>query len=131
MKANIMSMSINQGRPHVCQLQVQQPQLQDQNVRTHVRNAETEIQNVIRNLETELKNAVKGWIQGQNVSRAKDNELSSVINNNIFYSRDMSFHKNIEENITKLTVEKVNKAIKKYFKSFDKWTVVNAGEFKK
>jgi zinc protease len=81
--------------------------------------------------EEELKIAVKGWVQGQNVSRAKDNELSSVINNNIFYGRDMNFHKNIEENITKLTVEKVNKVIKKYFKPFDEWTIVNAGEFKK
>ena len=36
--------------------------------------------------EEELKNAVNGWVQEQNVSRAKDNELSSLINNNIFYS---------------------------------------------
>jgi len=81
--------------------------------------------------DDELKNAVKGWVQGQNVSRAKDNELSSMINNDIFYSRDMNFNKTIEENVKNLTVEKVNTAIKKYFKPFDKWTVVNAGEFKK
>jgi zinc protease len=81
--------------------------------------------------EDELKNAVKGWVQGQNVSRAKDNELSNVINNNIFYVRDMNFHKNIEEKVTSLTVDDVNKVIKKYFKPFDEWTVVNAGEFKK
>lgn len=79
----------------------------------------------------ELSNAVKGWIQAQSVSRAKDNELSSVINNNIFYKRDMNFQKNIEEQVSKLTVEKVNAVIKKYFKPFDQWTVVNAGEFNK
>lgn len=80
--------------------------------------------------EEELKNAVKGWIQGQTVSRAKDNEISSLINNNLYYNRDISFQKNLEENMKKLTVEDVNRSIKKYFKNYDKWTVVNAGDFK-
>src|SRR5690606_36384192 len=31
--------------------------------------------------QEELANAVNGWVQGENVSRAKDNELSSLINN--------------------------------------------------
>lgn len=81
--------------------------------------------------QEELDNAVKGWVQAQNLSRAKDGELSSVINNNIFYSRDMSFQKNIEKNIKGLTVAKVNKAIKKHFKPLDKWTVISAGDFNK
>jgi zinc protease len=81
--------------------------------------------------EEELKNAVNGWIQGENVSRAQDNELSSLINNNIFYDRTMAFHKDMEEKIAKLTVADVNKAIKKYIQPYEKWTVVNAGDFKK
>lgn len=81
--------------------------------------------------EDELKVAVKSWVQGQNVSRAKDNELSSVINNNLYYDRDMMFQKGIEDKVTSLTVEDVNKVIKKYFKTFDNWTVVNAGDFEK
>ncbi|MGB1170330.1 MAG: M16 family metallopeptidase [Flavobacteriaceae bacterium] len=80
--------------------------------------------------EEELKNAVNGWIQGQTVSRAKDNEISSLINNNLYYERDMSFQKELEEKMRNLTVEDVNRAIKKYFKTYDKWTVVNAGDFK-
>ena len=79
--------------------------------------------------EEELKVAVTSWVQGQNVSRAKDNELSGLINNNLYYDRDLSFQKSIEEKVTKLTVEDINKVIKKYFKTFDKWTVVNAGDF--
>lgn len=79
--------------------------------------------------EDELKVAVTSWVQGQNVSRAKDNELITLINNNLYYDRDMSFHKSIEDMATSLTVADVNKAIKKYFKTFDKWTVVNAGDF--
>ncbi len=79
--------------------------------------------------EEELKVAVNSWVQGQNVSRAKDNELSGTINNNLYFDRDMMFQKNIEDQVTSLTVNDVNKVIKKYFKTFDKWTVVNAGDF--
>ena len=77
-----------------------------------------------------MKSAVNGWVQAQNVSRAKDNELSSVINNNLYYERDLNFQKNLEANVSKLTVESVNKAITKHFKTYDQWTVVNAGDFK-
>ena len=80
--------------------------------------------------QEELENAVNGWTQAQNVSRAKDNELSSLINNNIFYERDMSFHKDLETKVNKLTVADVNAAIKKYIRTYDKWSVVNAGDFK-
>lgn len=80
--------------------------------------------------QQELDDAVKGWVQAQSVSRAKDNELSSVINNNLYYDRDMMFQKNIEEQVKKLTVADVNKAIKKHFKTIENWTVVNAGDFK-
>lgn len=81
--------------------------------------------------EEELKNAVNGWIQGQNVSRAKDNELASLINNNLYYDRSMDFHKALEEKIQNLTVKDVNAAIKKYLQPYNEWTVVNAGDFKK
>jgi len=80
--------------------------------------------------QEELENAVNGWTQGQSVSRAQDNELSSLINNNIFYGRDMSFHKELEAKVAKLTVADVNAAIKKYVRTYDKWSVVNAGDFK-
>tara|TARA_R110002096_G_scaffold9533_8_gene37649 strand:- start:9388 stop:12147 length:2760 start_codon:yes stop_codon:yes gene_type:complete len=79
--------------------------------------------------EEELNVAVTSWVQGENVSRAKDNELSSTINNNLYFDRDMMFYKAIEDKVTSLTVEDVNKVIRKYFKTFDKWTVVNAGDF--
>lgn len=79
--------------------------------------------------QQELDDAVKGWVESESVSRAKDNELSTLINNNIYYKRDMNFQKQIEEKIKRLTVEDVNKAIKKYFKPLEEWTVVNAGDF--
>lgn len=80
--------------------------------------------------QEELESAVNGWIQGQNVSRAKDNELSSIVNNNIFYGRDMTFQKDLETKVASLTVADVNAAIKRYIRTFDKWSVVNAGDFK-
>src|SRR5690606_2344101 len=79
--------------------------------------------------EEELKVAVASWVQGENVSRAKDGELTNTINNNLYYDRDMMFQKRIEDKATSLTVEDVNKVIKKYFKPLDQWTVVNAGDF--
>ncbi len=81
--------------------------------------------------QEELDNAINGWVQGQAVSRAKDGELSTLINNNLYYHRTMDFQKKLEEDIKKLTVDDVNKAIKKYLKPFKEWTVVNAGDFKK
>lgn len=80
--------------------------------------------------QEELTNAVNGWEQEQNVSRAKDAELARTIGNNMYYNRDMMFQKNIEAKVKTLTVEEVNKAIKKHFKAFDQWTVVNGGDFK-
>ena len=64
------------------------------------------------------------------VSRAKDNELSSLINNNLYFDRDMSYHAALESQVSSLTVEKVNAVIKKYFKALEQWTVVNGGDFK-
>lgn len=80
--------------------------------------------------QDELNSAVNGWVQGKTVSRAKDNELSSLINNNLYYDRDMSFHKELESSVTSLTVDAVNAVIKKYFKPLEDWTVVNGGDFK-
>jgi zinc protease len=94
---------------------------------------EEEIARFIANgiTKQELATTVNGWVEAQSVSRAKDNELSGLISNNLYYDRDMSFQKDIEAQVKSLTVADVNAAIKKYIKPFDKWTVSNAGDFKK
>lgn len=79
--------------------------------------------------EDELKVAVTSWIQAENVSRAKDGELSVTVNNNLYYDRSLEFQEGIENKVARLTVEDVNNVIKKYFKPLDKWTLVNAGDF--
>jgi zinc protease len=42
----------------------------------------------------------------------------------------MTFHKELETKVAQLTVAEVNATIKKYVKPFEKWSVVNAGDFK-
>lgn len=79
----------------------------------------------------ELKDAVNGWVQEENVSRAKDAELANLLNNNIFYNKNMDFQKSLEEKVKALTVNDVNQAIRKYIKPYKEWTVVNAGDFNK
>jgi len=43
----------------------------------------------------------------------------------------MDFQKSLEEKVKALTVNDVNRAIRKYIKPYKEWTVVNAGDFKK
>ena len=81
--------------------------------------------------EEELTTTVNGWVEAQTVARAKDNELSRLISSNLYYDREMSFQKSVETKVKSLTVADVNATIKKYFKTFDQWTVSNAGDFKK
>ena len=81
--------------------------------------------------EEELKNAVNGWVQEENVSRAKDAELAGLLNNNIYYDRTMEFHKKLEEKVKNLTISDINNAIVKYIKPYTNWTVINAGDYKK
>jgi zinc protease len=42
----------------------------------------------------------------------------------------MDFQKSIENKVSALTVAKVNAAIQKYIQPYEKWSVVNAGDFK-
>jgi zinc protease len=81
--------------------------------------------------EEELKNAINGWVQEENVSRAKDAELAGLLNNNIYYDRTMEFHKKLEDKVKNLTISDINNAIGKYIKPYKNWTVINAGDYKK
>ncbi len=80
--------------------------------------------------EEELQVAITSWIQGAQVSRAKDDELSGTVINTLYFDRDLLFYKGIEDKVKALTVSRVNTVIKRYFKPFSDWTVVNAGDFK-
>lgn len=78
--------------------------------------------------EAELQDAVKGYLQGRNVSRSQDRELVGRLANYLFWNRDFSWDKTFEEKISALKVADVNAAIKKWINP-DKISFVYAGDF--
>ncbi len=78
----------------------------------------------------ELKAARDGYLQGLQVGRAKDNELSGKLNNYLYIDRTMDFDAKMEEQIKNLTVEQINTAFRKYIDPA-KTIKVKAGDFDK
>lgn len=79
--------------------------------------------------QEELDAAKKGLIQSNLVTRANDGALLTILNNNMFYERDMNYYAQLDESIQDLTLEDINGAFRKYIKP-DKFCVVKAGDFK-
>lgn len=79
--------------------------------------------------EKELQEAKQGFLQAQQVSRANDSALTSILGNTLFVGRDMAYFANFEKQISELTVDKVNSALRKHI-DLKKLTVVTAGDFK-
>ncbi|RXJ73651.1 pseudouridine synthase [Veronia nyctiphanis] len=78
----------------------------------------------------ELEMAKSGLLQGRKVSRSQDNELASDLTWNLYLDRDMSFDKEFEQAMSKLTVEDLNKAFRKYV-SVDDFALIKAGDMSK
>ncbi len=78
----------------------------------------------------ELKAAKSGWLQSRSVSRSQDNELSSRLNNYLYYDRTLAFDAEFEKKVETLTPEQVNGAIKKFIDP-KKISIVKAGDFDK
>jgi zinc protease len=78
----------------------------------------------------ELKAAKSGYLQNQQVQRADDGSLVRRLNNNLYYNRTMSWDAAQEKQISELTVDKVNAALRKYITP-DKIVYVEAGDFDK
>ena len=90
-----------------------------------------EIQKVIKEgfTQEELDAAKKGLLQGNILDRADDSRLLTVLNNNMFYQRDMGYYAKFDEQINNLTLNQINTVFKKYIKP-DQFNVVKAGDFK-
>ncbi|SOE20906.1 zinc protease [Spirosomataceae bacterium TFI 002] len=89
--------------------------------------------NKVRNegfTEEELIAAVEGFIQGQTVSRSKDNELAGKLDNYLYLDRKVSFDAAYEDKIKNLTIDQVNATFRKYIDA-SKVTMVKAGDFEK
>lgn len=79
--------------------------------------------------QEELDAAKKGLLQQSTVTRAQDASLLLILNNNMFYNRDMSYYSDFDKKIENLTLAQVNAAFKKYIKP-DQLNVAKAGDFK-
>jgi zinc protease len=80
--------------------------------------------------DAELSDAKKGWLQGQTVSRANDNELAGLLVGLAFENRDIGFRGEVEKKVSALAVKDVNEAIRRHL-NVDRISVFKAGEFKK
>lgn len=79
----------------------------------------------------ELEAAKTGWLQSRTVGRSNDRGLSSTLESNLYFERDMSWSAEMEEKVKNLTVEQVNAAMKKYIKSPERFVYIKAGDFEK
>ena len=77
-----------------------------------------------------LKAAKAGWLQSRSVSRSQDNELSSRLNNYLYYDRTLAFDADFEKKVEALTAAQVNGAMKKFIDP-KKISIVKAGDFDK
>jgi zinc protease len=78
----------------------------------------------------EIDQAKKGWLQGQQLSRAQDRELSGRLNNYLFVNRTIAWDAALAESIKNLTAEQIVAAMRKYVAA-DKISIVKAGDFAK
>lgn len=78
----------------------------------------------------EVEAAKKGWLQGRQLSRAIDGELSGLINNYMFLNRTIAWDADIEAKIRSLTPAQINAAMAKYLIPAS-ISIVKAGDFAK
>jgi zinc protease len=78
----------------------------------------------------ELESAKKYIAQNRLIGRSNDKQLSGKMNQYLFINRNMQWDKTYEEKVAKLTVEDVNKALKKYIVP-EKISMFKAGDFDK
>jgi zinc protease len=69
-------------------------------------------------------------LQQRVLSRANDQVLRTLINNNIYYDRTMQFQEQLEASIGALTAAQINAALRTYI-DLDKMLIVKAGDFAK
>ncbi len=78
----------------------------------------------------EITAAKSGWLQGRQLSRAQDRELSGRLNNYLFLNRVIAWDADFESKINALTAEQLNAAMRKYITP-DNITIIKAGDFAK
>ena len=77
--------------------------------------------------QEEVEAGLEGFIDSRKRSRASDGWVASVLHHNMFFGRDMDFHKAQDQRYKEVTVDAVNKAFRERV-SLDKYTIVTAGD---
>ena len=80
--------------------------------------------------EQELADAKKGFLQSRQVTLAQDASLANTLNTYSYYGEKIAFWQKMDDDIGKLTLQQVNKAVGTYLKSSD-ITIIKAGDFDK
>lgn len=80
--------------------------------------------------QEEVSAGLEGLLDSRKRSRTSDGWISGVLHHNMFWGRDMAFHKAQDERYEALTVDAVNTAFQDRV-SLDKYTIVTAGDMSK
>ncbi|MDA1013099.1 MAG: pitrilysin family protein [Planctomycetota bacterium] len=78
--------------------------------------------------EAELKAAKEGYLQRLSVGRTDDGQLASLLEETSVAKRSMEFQAKLEQRITDLSVDDVNKALRKHIKP-ERLVIAAAGDF--
>jgi zinc protease len=91
-----------------------------------------EIEKVVKTgfTEQELAEAKKGYLQSRQVTLAQDASLANTLNTYSYYGEKIDFWQRMNDNISKLTLQDINKAVSTYLKYSD-ISVFKAGDFDK
>ena len=76
----------------------------------------------------ELAAAKSGWLQGRQVSRSQDSELTGLLSRHLFNSRTLAWDAELERKVSALTPEQTGAAFRKWIEPA-KLSVVRAGDF--
>jgi len=78
----------------------------------------------------EVEAAKKSWLQIQQVNRAKEDNLVSLLSSRRFWNRTLEFDSELEKQIMALTPEQLKDAVRKHIDP-SKFSFIRAGDFQK
>jgi zinc protease len=78
----------------------------------------------------EIRAAKRGWLQNQQMARAQDGELASILAGGLLNARTLAFQAELEQKVLALTNDQIQGALKKYLDPA-RLTLVKAGDFAK
>ncbi len=78
----------------------------------------------------ELEQAKTGFLQDEQLARSSERRIAGLIAQSMFAERDLSYIAGVEETVNGLTIDDVNKALRKYV-DLKRLVMVSAGDFEK